>query len=69
MGRLRKFLERNKRYELHQTSDGLNILVETEASKACTEKSRFLITLFISAISALAAVVAAVFAILAYIKP
>lgn len=69
MGRIKSFINRNKRYELHRTEEGLNVLVETAASKARTEKTRFLITLIISLVSALAAVVAAVFAILAYIKP
>lgn len=69
MNKFQKFLNRNKRYELHKTEDGLNILVETEASKARTEKNRFLISVCISICSTVAAIVAAVFAVLAYIKP
>ena len=69
MNKFQKFLNRNKRYELRKTEDGLNILVETEASKARTEKNRFLISLVFSICSTLAAIIAAVFAILAYIEP
>ena len=68
MKRIKRFLGRNKRYELHKTADGLNILVETEASKARTEKSRFMISLLLTIISTVASVVAAVFAILTYIE-
>ena len=53
---------------MYHSSEGFNILVETPASKARTEKSRFLISLFVSVISTVASVIAAVFAILAYIK-
>nr|DAP96410.1 MAG TPA: hypothetical protein [Caudoviricetes sp.] len=48
--------------------NGLNVLVETEGSKARTEKRRFLINILLSVISAVAAVTAAVFAALAYIN-
>lgn len=48
--------------------NGLNVLVETEGSKARTEKRRFLINMLLSVISAVAAVTAAVFAALAYIN-
>lgn len=68
VGKIKNFLNRNKRYEMHRTEEGFNILVETPASKARTEKSRFLISLFFTVISTIASVVAAVFAILAYIK-
>ena len=45
--------------------DGLNVLVETEESKARTEKRRFVITTAIAAVSALAAIAAAVLSLLA----
>ena len=45
--------------------DGLNVLVETEESKAHTEKRRFIITTAIAAVSALAAIAAAVFSLIA----
>lgn len=48
--------------------NGLNVLVETEGSKAKTEKRRFLINVLLTFISALAAVVAAIFAALTYIN-
>lgn len=45
--------------------DGLNVLVETNESKARTEKRRFVITTAIAAVSALAAIAAAVLSFLA----
>ena len=61
------FLNRKKRYKIIQ-ENGLNVMVETEASKANTEKRRFLINVFFAFISALAAVIAAIFAALTYIN-
>lgn len=69
MGKLKNFINRNKRYEMYHSSDGINTLVETPASKARTEKNRFLISLFFTIISTITSIIAAVFAILAYIKP
>lgn len=66
--RIRKFANRNKRYKQIQ-ENGLNVLVETENSKARTEKQRFLVNTLISIVSALAAIIAAIFAALAYINP
>lgn len=45
--------------------DGLNVLVETNESKARTEKRRFVITTAIAAVSALAAIAAAVLSLVA----
>ena len=45
-----------------------NVLVETEGSKARTEKRRFLINMFFTVVSAVAAVAAAIFAALTYIN-
>lgn len=67
MGRLRKFLNRNKRYKTMQ-ENGLNVLVETEGSKARTEKRRFFINMLFTVISAISAVAAAIFAALTYIN-
>ena len=68
MGKLKNFINRNKRYEMYHSSEGFNILVETPASKARTEKNRFLISLVFTIISTVTSIVAAVFAILAYVK-
>lgn len=71
MNKLRKkinrFANRNKRYK-EIKENGLNVLVETEGSKARTEKRRFLINLCFTVVSAIAAVVAAIFAALTYIN-
>lgn len=67
MKRLNNFLNRNKRYKSIQ-ENGLNVLVETESSKARTEKRRFLINMFFTVISAVSAVAAAIFAALTYIN-
>ena len=64
--RIRLFLNRNKRYKSIE-ENGLNVLVETEGSKARTEKRRFLINMFFT-VSAVAAVAAAIFAALTYIN-
>ena len=65
--RIRLFLNRNKRYKSIE-ENGLNVLVETEGSKARTEKRRFLINMFFTVVSAVAAVAAAIFAALTYIN-
>lgn len=65
--KVRRFFNRNKRYKTIQ-ENGLNVLVETENSKANTEKRRFLINMFFTVVSALAAVIAAIFAALTYIN-
>ncbi len=64
--KLKLFLNRNKRFKTIE-ENGLNVLVETEGSKARTEKRRFLINLFFTVISAISAVAAAIFAALTYI--
>lgn len=66
MGKIKEFLNRDKRYKVVQ-ENGLNVLVETEGSKARTEKRRFLINMSVTVISAIAAVAAAIFAALTYI--
>ena len=66
MGKIKDFLNRDKRYKLVQ-ENGLNVLVETDGSKARTEKRRFLINMSVTVISAIAAVAAAIFAALTYI--
>ena len=65
--RIISFLHRNRRYEVIQ-QEGLNVLVETEASRAKRAERRDIINIFFSFISAVAAVVASVFAALAYIN-
>lgn len=67
MGKIKDFLNRDKRYKLVQ-ENGLNVLVETDGSKARTEKRRFLINVSVTVISAIAAVAAAIFAALTYIN-
>lgn len=67
MGKLKNFINRNKRYKTIQ-ENGLNVLVETEGSKARTEKRRFFINVLLSVISTVAAVAAAIFAALTYIN-
>lgn len=66
MGKIKEFPNRDKRYKVVQEG-GLNVLVETEGSKARTEKRRFLINMSVTVISAIAAVAAAIFAALTYI--
>lgn len=66
--KVRKFLYRNRRYEVIQ-QDGLNVLVETEASKAKRAERRESINMFFTFVSAVAAVIAAIFAALAYVNP
>lgn len=66
--KLKKFLYRDRRYEVTQR-DGLNILVETEASRAKRSERREIINMFFTFVSAIAAVIAAIFAALAYMNP
>ena len=66
MSKIKEFPNRDKRYKVVQ-ENGLNVLVETEGSKARTEKRRFLINISVTVISAIAAVAAAIFAALTYI--
>lgn len=66
MGKIKEFPNRDTRYKVVQ-ENGLNVLVETEGSKARTEKRRFLINISVTVISAIAAVAAAIFAALTYI--
>ena len=67
MKRFKNFVNRNKRYELKR-QDGINVLVETENSKANTDKRRFFVNAIFSIISTIAAIVAAIFAALTYIN-
>lgn len=59
---------RNRRYHVVQ-QDGLNVLVETDASRARRAERREIFNMFFTVISAVAAVVAAIFAALTYIHP
>ena len=54
-----------KRYYLPGV-DEIHQLEETPASKAITERNRFIITIVVSALATVASVVAAVFSVLAY---
>lgn len=65
--KIRLFLNRNKRYKFIE-ENGLNVLVETENSKARTEKRWFLVNMFFTVVSAVAAVAAAIFAALTYVN-
>lgn len=65
--KLRQWPVRHKRYKMIQ-ENGINVWVETEASKAKTEKLRFFVNVWLSVISTLAAIVAAVFSALSYIN-
>lgn len=58
----------SRKYTVIQ-QEGLNVLVETEASKAKRAERRDNINMLFSVISAFAAVIAAVFAALTYINP
>lgn len=64
-----KMFQKNKKLYKTIQENGLNVLVETEGSKARTEKARFLVNTIISVISAIAAIVAAIFAALPYVDP
>lgn len=55
-----------KRYYLPGV-DEIRQLEETPASKAITERNRFIITVVVSALATVASVVAAVFSVLTYL--
>lgn len=57
---------RNRRYHVVQ-QNGLNVLVETDASRARRAERREILNMCFTLVSALAAVVAAIFAALTYI--
>ena len=65
--KLINFLHRKRRYEFVQR-DGLNVLVETEQSRADRAERREILNMFFSVVSAIAAVIAAVFATLPYVN-
>lgn len=67
MKTLLKWLNRNKRYKVIE-ENGVNVLVETEASKSRRSDRREIINMFLTFVSAIAAVIAAIFAALAYIN-
>lgn len=67
MGKLQNWLNRNKRYKIVE-ENGINVLVETEASKSRRSNRREIINMLFTFISAVAAVVAAIFSALAYIN-
>ena len=66
--KVKNFLCRNRRYEIVQR-DGMNVLVETNESKAKRAERRELLNMFLTFVSAVAAVIAAVFAALTYVNP
>lgn len=68
MGKFKKWLYRNRRYKVIQR-EGLNVLVETEESRAKRTERREVLNMFLTLISAIAAVIAAIFAAAAYIDP
>lgn len=68
MGKCREWFNRGKKYEIVQ-QNGLNVLVETEASRARRAERRDVFNMVFTVISAVAAVVAAIFAALPYINP
>lgn len=65
--KIKGILYRNRRYQTIQM-DGMNVLVETEASKAKRAERRDIINMFFTFVSAIAAVVAAIFAALTYVN-
>lgn len=65
--RIQLFLNRNRRYEVIKR-EGLNVLVETEESKAKRSEQRDLVNMFFTFVSAVAAVIAAIFAALTYVN-
>lgn len=67
MNKIKKWMYRNRRYTCVKQDD-LNILVETDASRARRAERREVFNMILSAISAIAAIIAAVFATLAYIN-
>lgn len=68
MNKLKKWLCRNRRYTVVQR-DGMNVLVETDESRARRAERREIINMFFTVISAVAAVIAAIFAALPYVNP
>lgn len=67
MGKIKNFLYRNRRYEVIKQEE-LNVLVETESSRARRSERREKVNMFFTFVSAIAAVIAAIFAALAYIN-
>lgn len=65
--KLKRFLYRNRRYEVVRQND-LNVLVETDNSRARRSEQREKINMFFTFISAVAAVIAAIFSALAYVN-
>lgn len=65
--KLTDFLHRNRRYEVVHR-DGLNVLVETEQSRASRAERREILNMFFTFVSAIAAVIAAIFAALTYVN-
>lgn len=65
--RIKQFWYRNRRYET-VNRDGLNVLVETESSRARRAERRDKVNMFFTFVSAVAAVIAAIFAALTYIN-
>lgn len=68
MNKFKKWLYRNRRYTVVQR-EGMNILVETDESRARRAERREMFNMFFTVISALAAVIAAIFAAAPYINP
>lgn len=67
MGKFKKWIRRNRRYKVVQR-EGLNVLVETEESRADRAERREIINMFFTIIAAVAAVIAAIFAAATYIN-
>lgn len=65
--RIKAYLYRNRRYKIEQR-EGLNVLTETEESKAKRAERREILNMLFTFISAFAAVIAAIFAALTYIN-
>lgn len=65
--KVKNFLYRNRRYEVIK-QDSLNVLVETEGSRARRAERREKVNMFLTFVSAVAAVIAAVFAALTYVN-
>lgn len=65
--RFKKWLYRNRRYTIAQR-EGMNVLVETEESRAKRAERREVFNMFFTVISAVAAVIAAIFAAAPYIN-
>lgn len=67
MNKFKKWLYRNRRYTTVQR-DGLNVLVETDESRARRAEKREVVNMFFTVVSAVAAVIAAIFAAAPYIN-